>query len=1177
MKFDTPSKEKVNEIVKVGLVSYGQLLLPPVSAGGEVEELCQILDDFYKNYPSQHKKQTASDLVKGAFYASRPECRSNPDWMSQSANSARDVLYPLFSSEIKSTNILELCRKYAIKTNNNIQNNEFKSTFNQLDLIYKKLSDLTHHGTRAKLSGFSSLEAFLRFTDNDYENLLEDFVITLKRAFTLQQIYIHSLIDSVLEIDVKKVKRDELDLILEINSDAKQYFYSQADEKWLPYLINNGFLDILKVKTVDLNTNGLRMPELHYLSRVAETKPDLVTQFICSYRITASNFNPEIIEQFTRTSGRIPARCLKKIVKKIKDESWIKLMKNYAQYSFDYTDMFKTISEVKDYESLLTLSDAILEVRTKKDIQSRKNGYRGEYIFYVNDLSDTCVFNYLIDLPEDYHERSLEILIKVFKKAVYTTGSGYTLMQDDFFKLRLNSVLKDSYGEELRFITASLIEIIRKIFVREDVDKVSIYNKYFPKLSPNHVSRRLKLFVMSLDPEIFIDKLQIEYFRLFEVKKPITVLYGAEYENSLKAGFRFLSESSKRGYIAKLFTLFSKRSEKDTEWKTHYASCIFSIISDHLTDTETLFAKENGFKISHNYKPEPSIGRIRSGTVNSRSPFTFDNLSVTGIAEKLGYELTPDNLRKKYKDDDFLSPRDADGVAKELRNDISSRHNEYLKYAHLFFDRTRIAPHYTNAYLQGVKDLLREKKVRLNKTNYSKLILLLSEIKNSGERKSFNNEDIKTEGRWLSNWDTVHSTIADLIEEIIKGGDKKTKLNFNLNRNIILEILKYLLEYNDPIPEDEKIKTAKQTVKNPRDSEYSISDPFMIAINSVRGRSFQALLHFIYQDSTQSNQKEISEDIKELYIHLIDKEKTRAIMFMFGHYLYFYYYRDSDWIRRIIKNIFESSKKSKYLHLAVWEGYLSNNVYYELFSDPYIQSLYLKNISWKISYPKQKFFKDPRKAIADHIALAFVHYEDFGTKHKLIRKFFEEASEEQLAQFIDLIGDSFIRGKNSKLLKGTENLWRKRRVESLWVSMLKNPKEKSLLRVFGPWIDVKNAVFETKWLAEMTKKTLEATNGELKWDYGLLVSIEKLAKVAPESTLIILEKYFLGPINKKDRHRYIQDDKEWYNAFNNLYTNQDQMVRNGTKVLMNRLIKDGGSQFWILKKILSKKKKKSNH
>ena len=107
------NKKDKGEKTKQNFVSYGNFVLPPVVPGPEISDLCNKVDIFYSNYPKQHKKQKPSDLIKGAFYAVRPECRSNPDWIGQSANSARDVLYPLFSEGMSSNNLIKLFKKYA--------------------------------------------------------------------------------------------------------------------------------------------------------------------------------------------------------------------------------------------------------------------------------------------------------------------------------------------------------------------------------------------------------------------------------------------------------------------------------------------------------------------------------------------------------------------------------------------------------------------------------------------------------------------------------------------------------------------------------------------------------------------------------------------------------------------------------------------------------------------------------------------------------------------------------------------------------------------------------------------------------------------------------------------------------------------------------------------------------
>lgn len=965
----------------------------------------------------------------------------------------------------------------------------------------------------------------------------------------------------------QQLSKQKIQELIVINPDARQYFFSKADERWLDWLWENEFLDVIKEKAPDPNSYGFRTPELHYLVNVSEKKPDVVANIICSVEITPDNFNPEVIDQFTRIASKLPKRSLKKVVKKIRDEKWIRLMGKYTQYGFEYADMLETLHKAGDFESILILAEAILLIRSKKDIKERKISYRGDDVFYIHDLSETKVFTYLAEMPDKYLEKAFSIAISTFTEAIEDEGN-YLLMDEDFFTLNLNTVVGHHYREELKSLTATVIELVRKIFGNKSFDNKKIYTKYFTSLPKNQTTRRLRLFVLSLDPKLFVKELKNEYFKLFETKKVSEVLYGAEYERALKAGFVYLTGAQKHEYVNKVFNFFTDtRDEDDKRWKKHYASCILSTISEHLTEDEVALAKKNEFKIDPKYQPEPSIGRARGGTVTPRSPIDLTQYSVIEVAEKLKDELTPEELQKKYKNDDFLNPRNADGVTEALKGNIKVRLSDYLDNATLFFDRDNLIPHYTNAFLRGVKEALPESRDNLGDSKYEELFKLLSNIKESGEKNSFSKVAPNSEGRWLSDWDSVHSTISDLIEELIKQKDKKILLNFKKYRGRVLGILEYLLNYDDPIPEDEKLKTTKSTIKHPNESEYSIGDPFSIAINSVRGQTFQTLLHFIYQDTSNERAK-LTEDVKTLYDKLLKKENTRAIMFMFGHYLPSFYFRDIEWIKGKFSKIFEAVKKDKYLHLAAWEGYLSNNLYNELFFEPYIQKLYSKNITLKLTYPKQKFFKDPHESLAIHLALAFIHYEKFGFDNKLFKAFLDKASTNQLSEFISFLGRSYIAGENYNVLKDEKFHWGIQRLKDFWDLMLKTKSKLNSLKEFGTWIEVTNNVFDIGWLANKINQTLDATKGELKWDYGLIKSVEKMAEVSPNNTLEILEKHLLASIGNNKHYVAVREGKEWYRAFETLYKNRDKSIKNKTYNLIARLIEKGGSQFWVLENIV---------
>ena len=292
---------------------------------------------------------------------------------------------------------------------------------------------------------------------------------------------------------------------------------------------------------------------------------------------------------------------------------------------------------------------------------------------------------------------------------------------------------------------------------------------------------------------------------------------------------------------------------------------------------------------------------------------------------------------------------------------------------------------------------------------------------------------------------------------------------------------------------------------------------------------------------------------------------------MFGHYLPTFYFRDMQWTRSIFNKIFEPKSKDKYLQVAVWEGYLSNNLYNELFFEPYIQELYNEHIILNLPYPKQKFFKDPQESLAIHFALAFVHFEKFGLDNKLLKKFLVKANEKQLAEFVNFIGKSVVTRESSDVLKDEKFPWKIKRIKDFWELMLANKSKSPSLIEFGSWIEASNEVFEVKWLASMIARTLYATDGELTWDYGLTKSIEKLATEAPQATLVILEKHFLWLIDNEKHFFPIRDDKEWYGAFKTLYESGDKKISDATYSLINELIEKGGKQFWSLEEIVKGK------
>ena len=1163
------------------------------------DEVCKRLDEFYKSSGVQ-KDILPSSLFEGALYAMRRGYRdNNPDWMAQVAHSLREILY-----QFRTVN-----KKWVIELNRYGSTYDKKKRTEDIARYYNLITNIAHHNLKeAKKSPIigGSKNNPVDVTPDIFEKIVFQFGDIIF-AVLRKQIDAHNEIDKILKTTPDKNSIRYIKELIDLNPDTHQYFYYKADERWLDWLWKNGFLDAIKQKAEDPTRYEYRTPEINYLVRIAEKAPAKVAEIMNNDEVatTEEKFNPEVIDQFLRICSSLPVKELAKIIPKIKKDGWVKLMAGFNQWGFEYEKMFETLAEARNYESIITLAEAVLSVKTKEEIEKEQIHSFLDNPFYFNDLSDIKVFEYLTKVEYRYVEQVFALVTKIMAQIVnlnrekgedevFKVDDASLLIDVDFLELQLGEA-RLSYRDNIRDLAAVITVLARRLIEkkcgqdnREYIHR--IFNEYIgnfddesPALPDSQSMWRLRLFVLSLCPQVFKNELKKSFFRLFKVEHYHKVISGAEYKKALRNGFSVLLDNDKRQYIKKVIEYFKKKEqeqESETEnWHLQYGSQILSMIpANEISEEEKQLAKKEGFRIDYNYKPGPSIGQIRSGFVSPQGPILpeeFNELSIVDIAQKLRNEWSPEKLRQKYENDDFLRPRNAEGAAKLLKNDIPKRFQDYINNAKLFFERKKLNPHYSYSFLQGIQACIRKNKVDFRGVNWGDLLTLLISIKNSGKNEPFRDEKRghNTFDAWLADWTAVHSAMTNVIQELLNEKNDVI-IDFSKYRDQLFEIISYLLKFPDPTPEDERIETAKSKTKSPGDSDYMVSDPYTIAINTVRGRAFEALVLFVYQDGKSFAKNEdvkINSDVKKLYENVLKTENTRALMFMFGHYLPSFYFRDKEWVHGLLPKIFPQEPEKQNLYTSAWEGYLANNLYKEMFFDSDIQELYERGLNLKeAEYPQQKHFRDPDEGIAIHFALAFIYYyKDFGFEHKLFKKFWEDKNVKRHTNFVSFLGRSFVSGDNAKadelLEKEPES---KRNLKRFWDWMLKNYKNMEPFKEFGFWINLGKDVFEPIWLARHVKNTLEKTKGILRWDYGLVKSIIQLAKDAPSDTLVIARLYLLeGRVRSGNIHAPFYIEGEWFKALQELYNNP--VTKEDTKKLIDNLIREGGSSFWKLKEILN--------
>ena len=244
----------------------------------------------------------------------------------------------------------------------------------------------------------------------------------------------------------QQLRKQKIQELIGVNPDARQYFFYKADERWLDWLWDNGFLDTIKEKAEDSTRYGYQMPELNYLVRIAGRKPKQVVDIILTVPISKENFNPEVIDQFSRICSALPAEQLARIVSKIRDDRWGRLMSSFDRWGFEYEKMFEILAVAKDYKSILILAEAVLSVRTKEEIKETSRGFSSDNPFYFNNLSYTKVFENLIAIDDENAEQALELATKVMEKImllgdkaesneVFPVREIFYLSDVDFFSL----------------------------------------------------------------------------------------------------------------------------------------------------------------------------------------------------------------------------------------------------------------------------------------------------------------------------------------------------------------------------------------------------------------------------------------------------------------------------------------------------------------------------------------------------------------------------------------------------------------------------------------------------------------------------------------------------------------------------------------------------------------------
>ena len=978
----------------------------------------------------------------------------------------------------------------------------------------------------------------------------------------INQIELHKKIEEFFNVGVSSADVKIAQSLL-ANDDAKRFFFSQANVAWIDWLWKNGFLDEIKNKSKDLTRISYRLPELDYLTRMAEKNPAMVAEIMLD-KDTATkegNLNPEVVDRFLWTMTALPAEQVKMLTAKIRDEKWVYSMREYRKSGYEFEKIVKKLVEGKENDAILELAQAILVVKSKAEILGKGSGFSMDDPFYVSDIDASGIFEALADIHDSYKEKALEITAGTMEEIVKLAEPDETKVFDymdlfslydvDFFTLKIEDKRSYSYREDIKNLAATIKKLLEKTIgvKRGNANEAKRLFEYINKLPSCRSMWRLRLFALTQCPEVFKNELKEAFFKLFSVENYYEIEGGTEYKKSLKIGFPYLSDTDQREYIKNVLSYFSEKSKKDPDkaWIKRTGWEIMSSICSYLKDDEPQKCEQAfGSKCDGKYEPEPSMKMGEAGIVTHKSPVNLDDFTINQIITNLKFEWTAEKLNEQFKNDDFLSPRGVEGLGDALKENIKKRTSEYLDNMNSFFDRDAVHPHYVYSLLRGIEEMFRNQRP-FSIREVSQILGLFEIIQNEGMKNPF--ERRKDDKSWLTDWVEVHKVVTDILLFVLRSRDIKDEAQ-SKHREQIKKLISYLF-------------TIKDSPSKERETPES-SEPYSVAINSVRGRVYEVFVVF-----TENEGNKLADDIKEIYKKIL-LDNSLAVRFVIGRYLPSFYFRDKEFIVGLCPEIFPKDDPAKKdLYLATWEGYLSNTLYDKLFVE--LKDYYSHAITLDPKdYTQRKYSKGLDESLAIHVALAFVHL-GLEIEDPLFVQFWDKPNITRHQEFISFIGRSCLTRDQASDQWLLENKISKEKLLKFWDWALKNVAEPEALAGFGFWVNPNNEVLDESLVIEKMARTLEKSDGDIDWDYGLLRRLPIFAEKNTERTFEIISHFLLDSRNNLNQNRRapLMYETEIKDALKIIYKNGASAIKQKITNLINTLIEKGSSMFWNLKEVIN--------
>ncbi|MBN2308048.1 MAG: hypothetical protein JXR94_03705 [Candidatus Hydrogenedentes bacterium] len=351
-------------------------------------------------------------------------------------------------------------------------------------------------------------------------------------------------------------------------------------------------------------------------------------------------------------------------------------------------------------------------------------------------------------------------------------------------------------------------------------------------------------------------------------------------------------------------------------------------------------------------------------------------------------------------------------------------------------------------------------------------------------------------------WGWARKEIADVLEEGFKSGTNAIPYEL---RELAWSVLLPLT--SDPDPQ--------------RDDERDEGNPSDLAINTVRGRAFNAVVQYALwlrrradTEPTPSLNPELGfgamPEVREVLDgHLdVSVEPSPAIRSVYGQWFPWLFLLDKPWAEAEKERIFPAAPQDRHLFDAAWEAYIT-------FCKPYDSVLPVLREEYALAVERVGTWTDeyhriahPDERLVDHL-MGFYLGAAVELADPLVRAVFEKATPELRGHAMDFIGRGLLKPGDIFIADG-----RRERIQAFWhwrLGEAQNSEDpasfKGELQWFGNWFA--SGKFDDRWSLEQLEKALGiASWAEL--DHLVVKQLGKLSESFPDRTLRCLSMMIDG-------------------------------------------------------------------